>query len=235
MTHLTVTHQRLDLGPRGSASARHVERGEPGVPYQRGDHAAETVSDLFEHHRKGELRNERPQFGDEPPKVGVAARLKRLLQRVGVQRQRVRPDRLDRPSKFAHAVTPIELRDPEVADQQRRRRNRPNRERGGGFGVLQHNALRAEHQPDAERFGGLGERPVDLSGARRAAGHRADQKGRAQRFAQEGSAEVDVPQMGFRQRAVGQVEAFKPGGAGFVLDRAGQTDLEVPELARRRV
>lgn len=212
---------------------RYVKRGEPGVPHVRGDRTAQTVPDFFKHDWEGQLRNERREFGCEPPEVRVAARLKRLLQRVGVERQRVGPYGSDRTFQFAGAVALVELRDPEIADQQRRRRNRPDRERGGGFGVLQHYPLRPEHESDAQRFGGLSQRPVDLPGARRAARHRADQKGRAQRFAQKRGAEVDTVQIGFWQGTVGQVETLEPGGARFVLDVVRQTDLEVPKFAGR--
>ena len=58
-------------------------------------------------------------------------------------------------------------------------------------------------------------------------------KGARSGLPQKGRAEVYVCEVGFRQRAVGQVETFKARGPRFVLDVVLETSFDVPEFTSR--
>ena len=89
--------------------------------------------------------------------------------------------------------------------------------------------------PTPSLLGSFGEVAVDSLRERRAAGHGPDQKRGAEWFPQKRRAEVDVPQVGFGQSAVGQIKTFKARGARFVLNVVVEASFDVPEFARRCV
>ena len=234
MADRAVADELLDAAPGRATGAGDVDRREARVGRHGSDLGTDAVADLLQQERVLDRGRELVQPRGQAHEVLVAGGLHRLLQRVRVQRERVRSDRLDRPADMLGPVAVVQLGDPEVADQQHVRGERPHLEAAGGGRVLEHDALRAEHEPDAELLRRLGEVPVDRAGAVGAARHRADQERSAQRAAEELRRQVDVAEIGLRQRPVRQVEGFEAGGARLVLDPLRQARVQVRELARAR-
>jgi len=92
----------------------------------------------------------------EIAEIGVAVALQRLLQRVQMQVQSLRADRLDQPPRIVDAHAVVQLHRTEVCKQHDLRRNRPHREGRSQGGLLEHRAAAAERERDPRRFGRAG-------------------------------------------------------------------------------
>ena len=188
------------------------------------------MADLLEHHWVFDGPGDLAKPIDRAGEVGVALVLHGLLQRIGMHRKRIRADAIKGVDQLGHQLVG-ELRQSDVADQQRIRRDIAHREARRRDLVAQHDALRAEHHADAELLGGGGQVAVDDTGELGAARHRPDQHRRLESDAQKVGVGVDGAQIGLGQRVVGQRDALQSCRHGLVVHRFGQAHIDVPCLA----
>jgi hypothetical protein len=124
------------------------------------------VADLLEQDRVAERSRDVAQPADGTGEVRVTVALDRLLQRVGMHRQRVGTDPVEHPDEIRHGRLG-QLRQPDVSDQQHIRRDVTNRETGRRLlaaGAVEHDPLRSEHHPDTQPLRGGGQVAVDSAG-----------------------------------------------------------------------
>ena len=144
----------------------------------RGGDRADTVADLFDHHRISQFGGEPPQGIQRAGKIGVPVGLHGLLQRIGMHRNGIGSDPRQCASQSGRERI-ADLSQADVPDQQNVGGQIADLEagRGGIAGrvVAEHDALRPQHHADAEFLRRV--RQVAVDGARQfgTTGHRADQ------------------------------------------------------------
>ena len=131
---LAVPHELLDPRPRRATRACDVDGRDRAVDQLRGGRRTDAVADLFQHHRIADRTRDVAQPRDGAGEVGVTLVLHRLLQRIGMHRKGIGADAVERLDEIGHHDL-VELRQPDVPDQQHvgrhvadaERRSRPSR------------------------------------------------------------------------------------------------------------
>jgi hypothetical protein len=99
----------------------------------------------------------------------------------------------------------------DVAEHQRARGPFANLIRPGGLGLALHGPLASEAESESARFCDGGKVAIHFCGALRAARHRGDHDGQAQRFAEQLHGGVDLVCVQVRQRLVNELDALEQG------------------------
>jgi hypothetical protein len=132
----------------------------------------------------------------DPPEqtapVPVPFGLYRLLKRVQVQDERVRPDHLDCFATMLDAVAIVELDRAEIRKEKDVGRHVPHLERSRSLRLLDAGALRAQAHRDAACLRARRKMPVDRVRGLGSAGHRRNQEREAQRLAEQVDLRVDL-------------------------------------------
>ena len=227
---LAVPDELFDPCPRRAARARNVDGRDRAVDQFRGGRRTDAVADLLQNHRIADRPCDVAQPRDGAGEVGVTLVLHRLLQRIRMHRKGIGADVVERLDQIGHDDL-VELRQPDVPDQQHVRCHVADAERARGRAVVEHDALRAEHHADAELLGRRGQVAVDGPRQLGPTGHRADQHRRTQPRAKKVGGQVDAAQIGLGERVVRQPVALEAGGDRLIVDGLGQTHVDVAPFA----
>jgi hypothetical protein len=120
---------------------------------------------------------------------------------------------------------------PEVGEENDRRREAAHGKRRRPAGLVLHDALAAEAEGDAALLGDQGQVAIHGEGVVGAARHAGDQQRGAQPFAEELDLDVDLVQGQLRQRIVQQLDLFEERGAPAILDLLIGAEIEMRLLA----
>ena len=137
-------------------------------------------------------------------KARVAFRLKRLLQRIEMQHERVGFEHLDESPALREAVTLVELHRAEICEQQNLRSVRAHVEAFERLGRLEQHATGAQTHRQAVVRRDLRQAVIDRRRLGRSTRHARDQQRRRKPTPEEMDRRVHVGQIDFRQRAMRQ-------------------------------
>ncbi len=207
-----VRAEFFHLRPGGPSRAGHVDRGHAGRRQSASCLCANSPPHFFHDHRDCEPVANGFDLFQQSPKARVAFRLQRFLQRVEVEDQPVGFRQLDRPAAMVHGVTVIQLHRAKVGKQQDIRRNTAHAKGGGQRRGFEGGTHRPERHGNPGGLRGFGQRPVDRSGFLCAARHGGNQNWRSQPLPENLGLRINILQIDFRQRLVGEMEPLQSVG-----------------------